>query len=134
MDKELVVVSGKVIEQQRSYTTKVGKDIGYESGAKMVKRHFDQHPDEATAAFMGREIIEGILSQPGCIGLRVFNGVDELGIRKPIFVGADKNGNNILHLDTTRKAIVAGGAKICPPYCGVNEDLEATEEESGSWW
>ncbi len=122
MDKELVVVSGKVIEQQKSYTTNVGKDIGYEAGAKMVKRHYDQYPDEATAAFMGREIIEGILAQPGCFGIRVFNGVDEMGIRKPIFVGVDHKGNNILHIDKTRKAIVAGGAKICPPYCGANED------------
>jgi len=118
MDKQLVVISGKVIEQQKSFTEKVGKDIGYEAGAKMAKRHYDNHPDEAIASFMGREIIEGILSQPGCVGIRVVNGVDEIGLRKVILVGVDKDGNNILHIDTTRKGIVAGGAIICPPYCG----------------
>lgn len=127
MDKELIVVKGKVIEQQRSYSPDSGKDIGYEAGAKMVKRHFDQNPDDAVAHFIGRNIIEKILAQPGCIGLRLFTGLDEMGIRKPIFIGVDKAGNNILRIDMSKKGILASGVKICPPYCG-------SIEISSDWW
>ena len=46
-DTELYVVKGKVYEQKKGYSAKVGEDIGYEKGAKMIKTHFDQNPDES---------------------------------------------------------------------------------------
>lgn len=135
MDKELIVVKGKVIEQQRSYTPEVGKDIGYELGAKMIKSHYDQHPDDVMAHFMGRNIIEKLLAQPGCIGIRTFHGLNDLGIRQLVLVGVDKNGNNILEFTTTEngkttkhKGIVADAAKACPPYCGDGTGTTA------DWW
>jgi hypothetical protein len=132
MTKELIVVKGKVIEQQKTYTAEVGKQIGYEEGAKMVKRNFDQSPDDAMAHFMGRNIIEGILAQPGCVGIRTFHGLNELGIRQIVLVGVDSKGQNILEYkveDQKHKGIVAEGAKVCPPYCG-----DATGDSSASWW
>jgi hypothetical protein len=130
MDKELIVVKGKVIEQQKSYSPDSGKDIGYEAGAKMVKRHFDENPDDVIAHFMGRNLIEKILAQPGCVGIRAFHGLNEMGIRKIIFVGVDKTGSNILELNSTYKqgtlsknrGIVAEGLKACPPYCEGSSD------------
>lgn len=132
MDKELIVVKGKVIEQQRSYTPQVGKDIGYEAGAKMIKNYRDQEPDDVVAHFFGRDIIENILATPGCIGIRMFHGLNELGIRQIILVAADKDGKNILEYktgDEKKKAIVADASKPCPPYCG-----EETDSGSLSWW
>jgi hypothetical protein len=138
MDKELIVVKGKVIEQQRSYSPDSGKDIGYEAGAKMVKQYFDQNSDEVVAHFIGRNIIEKILAQPGCIGLRAFHGINELGIRKLFFVGVNNVGANILELSKTNtegqleknKGIVADGNKVCPPYCDGSSDSGT----SINWW
>lgn len=130
MDKELIVVKGQVIEQPKAYTPEVGKNIGYEAGAKMIKNHYDQHPDDVVAHFMGRNIIENILSQPGCVGIRFFHGLNELGIRQLVLVGVDKDGKNILEYkigDEKHKGIVADMAKACPPYCGSAEDDIA-------WW
>jgi hypothetical protein len=132
MQKELIVVKGKVIEQQRSYTPEVGRYTTYEAGAKMVKRHFDQNPDDAMAHFMGKEIIEKILAQPGCVGIRTFHGLNEFGVSQVILVGVDQNGKNILNYqiqDQKYTGIVADGAKICPPYCGGGE-----ETISINWW
>ncbi|HPH22695.1 MAG TPA: hypothetical protein PLW32_02340, partial [Chitinophagaceae bacterium] len=94
MAKELIVVKGRVIEQNRSFTPQVGEDIGYELGAKMIKNWFDQNPDDVLASFTGREIIEKILAQPGCTGLRLFNAINDLGVKQLVLVGADINGNN----------------------------------------
>jgi hypothetical protein len=121
MIKELIVVKGQVIEQNKSYSPEVGKNIGYEAGAKMVKNHFDQHSDDVMASYIGKNIILNILSQPDCVGLRAFNGLDDMGIRRLIYVGVDKNGRNIIDFkieDQKHVGIVAGGTIICPPYCG----------------
>ena len=140
MDKELIVVKGKVIEQQKSYTAEVGKDIGYEAGAKMIKKHFDENPNDVMAHFMGRNIIEALLAQPGCIGIRTFHGLNEVGIRQLVLVGVDKDGNNILEIDTVdengktskKKGIVADAAKACPPYCGGSTTITTTT--TSTWW
>jgi hypothetical protein len=137
MDKELIVVKGKVIEQQKSYSPDSGKDIGYEAGAKMVKRHFDENPDDVIAHFMGRNLIEKILAQPGCVGIRAFHGLNEMGIRSLIVVGVDNEGKNIIELKSLNpgvktqetKGVVMTGVKACPPYCG---DSDSTET-STSW-
>ncbi len=137
MEKELIVVKGKVIEQSKSYSPEVGKDIGYEAGAKMVKAHYDANPDDVLAHFMGRNIIENILAQPGCVGIRMFHGLNELGIRQLVLVGVNKDGKNILEYTTTgdngeitkQKAIVADMSRACPPYCGDSDDAGGF-----SWW
>jgi hypothetical protein len=126
MAKELIVVKGRVIEQNRSFTAEVGEDIGYELGAKMVKRWHAENPDDVIASFTGRNIIESILAQPGCTGIRFFNAINDLGVKQLVLVGADKNGNNIFNYTTVanngeivkHKGIVADRNTICPPSCG----------------
>jgi hypothetical protein len=138
MDKELIVVKGKVIEQQRSYTPDIGKDIGYEAGAKMIKRHFDANPDDVIAHFLGRNAIEKILAQPGCVGIRAFHALNEMGITQLILVGVNKYGKNILEFDvlddgkvTTKVGAIVTNFTKCPPYCG---DADGTMDDSSSGW
>jgi hypothetical protein len=137
MAKELIVVKGRVIEQNRSFTPEVGEDIGYELGSKMIKRWFNENPDDVLASFTGRNIIESILAQPGCTGIRMFNAINDLGVKQLVLVGADKDGNNILSYTTIgengemikKKGIVADRNTICPPSCGTS-----TETATGSWF
>ena len=131
LDTELYVVKGKVYEQKKGYSAKTGEDIGYEKGAKLVKNHYDQNPDDAIAHFMGREMIEKILAQPGVAGIRMFNGTNDMGLTQPILVGVDANGSNIISYSTIadngeiikNKGIVAGGVRTCPPYCTTSPTL-----------
>jgi hypothetical protein len=138
MEKELIVVKGKVIEQNKSFNPEVGEDIGYEAGAKMIKAYYDQNQDDVLAHFMGRNVIENILAQPGCVGIRMFHAQNELGIRQLVLVGVDNKGNNILQFNTIgengemlkKKGIVADRSRLCPPYCGDPD----TDLGSSSWW
>jgi predicted Fe-Mo cluster-binding NifX family protein len=140
MDKELIVVKGKVIEQQRSYSPEIGKDISYERGAKMIKRHFDENPDDVVAHFLGRNQIEQILAQPGCIGIRMFQALNEMGIKQMVLVGVNKDGSNILNIEeinqqgqlTTKAGKIVSEGKPCPPYCGGVGP--STDSGSTSWW
>lgn len=128
LDTELYVVKGKVYEQKKGYSPKTGEDIGYEKAAKLVKNFYDQNPDDAIAHFMGREMIEKILAQPGVAGIRMFNGTNEMGLTQPILVGVNEQGENIVEFSTIgddgeiakNKGIVASGVRTCPPYCGTS--------------
>lgn len=134
-DTELYVVKGKVYEQKKGYSEKTGEDIGYEKGAKMIKANFDQNSDDIQAHFIGRNIIEGILSQPGVVGIRMFYAINELGLRQLVLVGTDSDGKNILNFTKVAdngeliksKGIVAGGVRSCPPYC------DGSTNPQGQW-
>lgn len=135
-EMKLIVINGQVIETSAQFTPKIGKDIGYEKGAKMIKRHIDANPDDVIGQFLGREIIEKLLAQPNVVGLRTFYALNELGIRRLVFVGVDKNGKNILEIKTQdvngevkiTKGIVADGAGLCPKMCGSGNGTSIEEE------
>jgi len=139
MDTELYVVKGKVYQQKKGYSAEVGEDVGFEKGAKMVKTYHDQNPDDILAHFVGRNIIEAILAQPGVVGFRTFYSLNELGFCQLFFVGVDTQGKNILNINTVghdgsmnpQKGIVASGIRSCPPYCGGSTN---TETDSTNWW
>lgn len=138
MQTELIVIKGKVIEQSKSFSPEVGEDIGYELGSKMIKTYFDQNQDDVLASFMGRNMIEAILAQPGVTGIRMFNAINDLGIRQLVLVGVDAQGNNVLNYTTVgdngevlkKKGIVADRSRLCPPFCGDSDD---TSRDSG-WY
>ena len=74
----------------------VGEAISHELGAKMVKDFQDANPKENQFYNMGRNIIEKILSQPDCAGMRFYNAINEIGQNTLVYVGIDSRGNNIL--------------------------------------
>ncbi len=133
-DTELFVVKGKVYTQKKGYSADLGENIGYEKGAKMIKSHYQQNPDEVMAHFLGRNIIEDMLAQPGVVGIRMFYALNEVGIRQLVLAGVDANGKNILHYNTVgnngeitkHKGIVTAGVRSCPPYCDGQTTTEAT--------
>lgn len=140
MNTELIVVKGKVIEQERGYSPNAGKDIGYEKAARMIKRSCDANPDDVIAHFIGKNAIEKILSQPGCVGLRSFYALNEVGIKQIVFVGVDDKGRNLLGYkkieNTGNESKVAGAIysaeRACPPYCEESTGLESDTELN--WW
>lgn len=137
MDTELYVVKGKVYEQKKGYSAEVGEDIGYEKGAKMIKSYFDQNPDDVLAHFMGRNMIEAILAQPGVVGIRMFHALNEVGLKQLVLVGVDAKGNNVLNITTIgangeiikKNGIVADKVRNCPPYCG-----DGDSGSDGGWF
>ncbi len=62
--------------------------------------------------FFGRDVIEKILGQPGCVGLRIHHGRNAKGQHTMLLVGADADGNELL--DGT----IAEQGMPCPPFCG----------------
>ncbi|MCX2740989.1 hypothetical protein [Pontibacter anaerobius] len=61
--------------------------------------------------FFGRQVLEQILSQEGCMGIRMYHAVDERGQRQMVLVGANADGEDMV------EGTVVDGAKVCPPDC-----------------
>lgn len=61
--------------------------------------------------FFGRAVIDKILAQPGCVGLRFYYARLEDGPQTIVLVGADEKGNDLW------QGTIAEKAWPCPPFC-----------------
>lgn len=97
----------------------VGENIGVELGTQMVKNYQVANPTDVQAYTIGRNIIDQILQQPGCVGIKFYNAINELGEKTLVYVGVDQNGNAMVEQVsvevsgkmTTKHAIVADRAR-----------------------
>ncbi|MBO2009375.1 hypothetical protein J4E00_09960 [Siccationidurans soli] len=53
------------------------------------------YPGQVSAYFVGREILQQILNQPGCMGIRFYYGINS-GVPQLVAVGADSKENDLL--------------------------------------
>lgn len=87
-------------------------------------RNTNENPDEILAHYFGTEIIQKILDQSGCVGIRIYYALDDAGEKKLLLVGVDANGENLLPLEGGRTSdegdVVADYSWPCPDYCPGN--------------
>lgn len=89
----------EVLIEEKSLHAGIGEHIGYELGAKMIKDYYDA-TNQIDCHFVGRNILDQILAQPGCIGIKIHKGLNELGVEKYVITGSDEFGNDILNVMT----------------------------------
>jgi hypothetical protein len=76
--------------------SKVGGEISHESAHEMIRTWQNANPNENPAYYLGRNIIEKILAQPGCVGMRFYYGINEQGQKTLVYMGMDANGQDIV--------------------------------------
>jgi hypothetical protein len=89
----------EVLIEEKTLHAGIGEHIGYELGAKMVKDYYDKY-QEAGAHFVGRNIIEQILAQPGCIGIKFFKALNEQGEKTLVLTGVNQEGSEMFEITT----------------------------------
>lgn len=95
-----------------------GGQITLEDGADMTSRYRDQNPGETKGHFFGKDILHEILKQDGCMGIRMYYGVDKDGNKELVIVGADEAEDDMLEL-------VADLSRPCPNRCGSSNALNS---------
>jgi len=98
----------------------VGEDIGQELGSKMVKDYQDANPNDTKGYLIGRNIIDQILSQPGCVGIRFYNALNESGKKTLVYVGIDENDDMILN----HTSVTENGAIVKTPAIVADRNRE----------
>ena len=108
----------------------VGEEIGLELGTQMVKSYQNANPTDVKWYMIGREIIEKILAQPGCVAIKFLNAINEVGQKTLVYIGIDQNGNSILEYSVVdaqgqlnrEDGIIADRVKIPGAYEVIIED------------
>ena len=74
----------------------VGEDIGLSEGIQLVKAFTNANPDATKGYYIGRNIIDQILSQPGCVGINFRKCLTNLNEEHLVYTGVDVDGKDIL--------------------------------------
>jgi hypothetical protein len=74
----------------------IGKEIGLELGTQFIKDYQIANPSDAQFYVIGRNIIDEILAQPGCVGIRFYNAYNEMGEKTLVYVGLSEEGKAIV--------------------------------------
>jgi hypothetical protein len=74
----------------------VGEEISHELAADFTAAFEKAYPGEKKGFILGRNIIDQILAQPGCVGLRFYNALNEIGEKTFVYVGMDCEGKDIV--------------------------------------
>ena len=64
--------------------------------ADFVRSYENTYPNATIGYTVGRDIIDQILAQPGCAGLRFYNAINEFGQTTLVYVGVDAQGNDMM--------------------------------------
>ncbi|OQP62119.1 hypothetical protein A3860_29660 [Niastella vici] len=74
----------------------VGEEITHELGAKMIRDYEKANPADVKSFIIGKDIINQILAQPGCVGIQLFNAYNEEGKKTLVYVGLNADEKPIL--------------------------------------
>ena len=96
-----------------------GAPIDLTDAAQWTKKFRTQNPDSIKAHYFGRKIIEKILDQSECVGIRIFQAIDEHGTQHLILAGTDANENNQLN------GLLGEASIPCPNQCGNADALNS---------
>jgi hypothetical protein len=106
-----------------NYTGNENHDIRLEDAAELTKRFRDNLPviDDTIAEYFGKSALQELLDQSGCIGIRVYYGIDVNNTKRLVITGVDNNGD-----DLCEGNLMEAGT-ICPPICSNNNPLNSNE-------
>jgi hypothetical protein len=102
-------------ELTKKTIAQVGEAINHELGARMIQDYQLANANDTKSYLIGRDIIEQLLNQPNCVGIKFLNAYNEKGKKTLVYVGVDESGKSIAEFTTvdnkgnlrTEQAIVA---------------------------
>lgn len=101
-----------VTTKNQKLTAEVGAEVGVELGAQMISSYRQANPTDTVGYFIGRNILEQVMAQPGCVGIKFYNAYNEAGAKTLVYVGINAAGNDMLSIasvNTNGKLEAANG-------------------------
>jgi hypothetical protein len=95
-----------------AFTGHEEQQITFEEGGEMTANYRETISGEGTIAqYFSKDSINALLSQTGCVGIRVYYGISKDGQSQLILVGVDTNEDDIIGND---KVCIDRGIKDPP--------------------
>jgi hypothetical protein len=96
-----------------SFNGNEGQMVDLMDAAKWTKAYrMSSGYDGVNAIFYGKNKLSTLLDQEGCVGIRIYKGIDDDGVPVMVLVGTDANENDILD-----NYVLERGSP-CPNNCG----------------
>jgi hypothetical protein len=76
--------------------SEVGEHIGLTEGIELVNAFQAANPTATPGYYIGRNIMEQILAQPGCVGINFRKCLTNLNEEHLVYTGVDAEGKDIL--------------------------------------
>lgn len=95
-----------------------GGEISINEAKELTTNYREKNPKRTLAHFYGRDILEKLLEQDGCVGIRVYYGAGEDDKPELVLVGVESDENDILSL-------IADTSVPCPNYCSSPNPLNS---------
>jgi hypothetical protein len=103
-----------------NYTGNEDHSISLAEAAELTANYRNAQPNDCIKAeFFGKNAILALLNQDNCMGMRIYYGQDNNGVKKLVLVGTDGNGND---LDT---GLILDKGFPCPTYCSSLNSLNS---------
>ena len=96
-----------------------GSIITLAEGSVMTAEFRKVHPNATKAVYYTADVYEDLLAQTDCVGIRIYNAINEDGKLTNILVGVDRFGNDM----TTGK--VYDNGHRCPSSCSITNSLNS---------
>ena len=74
----------------------VGENIGLTEGIQLVKAFKEANPTATQGYYIGRNILEQIMSQPGCVGINFRKCLTNMNEEHLVYTAVDAEGKDIL--------------------------------------
>ena len=111
----------------------VGENIGLTEGRELVNAFRAAYPEATKGYYIGRNILEQILAQPGCVGINFRKCLTNMNEEHLVYTGVDAEGKDILEFSVVtntgdivkQDAIVADRTIYWDDVNGVIEVLNA---------
>ena len=95
-----------------------GGEITSTAGGDMTAEYRRLNPGEVKGHFFGKEILQELLDQEGCMGIRMYYGISPEDRKELVLVGAKANEDDMTDL-------VVDLSTPCPNHCGINSILNS---------
>ena len=92
--------------------------ITLQEATKFTTAFREKYPEEVKAFFVGTNKLNLILEQPGCIGIRIYNGYSQEEKRmNAVLIGVGADGNDLVN------GVILEHLIPCPKFCSKNSPL-----------
>ncbi|MGA2384571.1 MAG: hypothetical protein ABSG61_14180 [Gemmatimonadales bacterium] len=91
--------------------------ISLAEAAAHTKRHRDAKVSDVKAGAFHKDQVLDLLSQTGCVGLRIYYGRDPAGAPNLVLTGIDSADNDLT------AGVILEISFPCPPFCGGGNSL-----------
>jgi hypothetical protein len=95
-----------------------GGFISLSEAADYTKNYRSSVPAGSTIAhFFGKEMLEDLLKQTGCVGIRAYYGQEDNGFKNLILVGVTADQNDMVN------GLIGDRSVLCPSLCSTKNSL-----------